>query len=260
MTSSFYRSAPPAAPLGSAWLPVIPPSLVSQCCLLLFLAATPLSVVAVYLLGQDRNLWAIVNMYGFSLAYDAAYLVPLLSGRLHVATGVWVLWMSVFTEVVFQIPHNLCVGLLHAAKGTVAEWPFFAYGLSDARWSQYTHTNGTGLAPAVWLINVNDATLGLAVLAAAVAHWRRPACAKRRLAVVLAVVFRDATLWRETVEYMWDHHRGGYPHTTTDPAHRPHAVACLWLVNIVWLVAPLTSVVWAWGQVRGMTRKAGKEA
>jgi len=34
-----------------------------------------------------------------------------------------------------------------------------SYGLSDDRWNNYH--NGTGLAPQVWLINVNDAGLGL---------------------------------------------------------------------------------------------------
>ena len=49
--------------------------------------------------------------------------------------------------------------------------------------------------------------------------------------------------------YMWDHHRKNYPHTTTDPELRPHGIALLWLINVMWLVAPLFTLVWAWQQL-----------
>ena len=42
---------------------------------------------------------------------------------------------------------------------------------------------------------------------------------------------------------------GSYPHTTTHPSLRPHAIACLWFVNIFWLVAPLLSAVWAFHEL-----------
>ena len=103
-------------------------------------------------------------------------------------------------------------------------WPFYAYGLSDDRWSACTHIDargGTrpGLAPEVWLINANDATLGALVLAAYV--WRRRAVGERdaTAALALLVVFRDATLLRETVEYLFlQHHAAGYPYTTAAAA------------------------------------------
>ena len=37
----------------------------------------------------------------------------------------------------------------------------------------------------------------------------------------------------------------GYPHTTANAELRPHAIACIWLVNGLWLIAPLFSCLWA---------------
>lgn len=160
------------------------------------------------------------------------------------------------------------------------------YGLSDARWSDFGPPAApAALAPAVWLINANDAGLGLLVAAAFCLHRRQRAAGARAAppgvdwtgVLVLAVLFRDATLWRETVEYMWDHHRLGYPHTAgfsegssgtdhdgdrglgarglgaplRDGSLRPHLAACLWLVNGVWLVAPLTTCAWAYRRFAG---------
>ena len=96
-------------------------------------------------------------------------------------------------------------------RGTLAEWPFYAYSLSDGRWSEYTAAQGGGfgLDPAVDLINWNDAGLGLVVLVALAAELAQGAAVHegsagpavgRSVATVLLVLFRDATLWRETVE------------------------------------------------------------
>ena len=103
----------------------------------------------------------------------------------------------------------------------------------------------------MWLINANDATLGVLVLAvfAALSHARRRPPGERRgweVGFVLVVLFRDATLFRETVEYMWDHHRSGYALTSmARPELRPHYVAALWTVNGCWLLAPLLTFYWA---------------
>eukprot|EP00613_Pedinella_sp_CCMP2098_P003427 CAMPEP_0171638712 /NCGR_PEP_ID=MMETSP0990-20121206/29173_1 /TAXON_ID=483369 /ORGANISM="non described non described, Strain CCMP2098" /LENGTH=229 /DNA_ID=CAMNT_0012212095 /DNA_START=73 /DNA_END=763 /DNA_ORIENTATION=+ len=81
-------------------------------------------------------------------------------------------------ELVFQIPHNVFVSALEARKGSLVEWPFYSYGLSDSRWSSYSialkneggsavgsnSSQKAGLDPAVWLINANDASLGFLVL------------------------------------------------------------------------------------------------
>jgi hypothetical protein len=95
--------------------------------------------------------------------------------------------------------------------------PFYSYGLSDSRWSEYN--NGEGLDPAVWLINCNDGGLGVLVLLALL-YQRTTSTGTSTstkvaatLAFLLVTLFRDATLWRETVEYMWDHHRLGYETT-----------------------------------------------
>ena len=81
------------------------------------------------------------------------------------------------------------------------------------RWSSYVRSNASHDAPAVFgldaavtLINWNDAGLGVLVLMTYVL-WRRWLCVRTRVAFYLLLLFRDATLWRETVEYMWDHHR-----------------------------------------------------
>ena len=109
-------------------------------CLALFLLSTPLSCYAVFGLGYSRGWVAIANSYVFSLAMLGLYVLPLLrlgapaEERLHRATLNWIVWLSVFTEVVFQIPHNVFVAQLHAARGGLLEWPFFSYGLSDGRW------------------------------------------------------------------------------------------------------------------------------
>ena len=77
--------------------------------------------------------------------------------------------------------------------------------------------------------------------------------ARTRLLLALVVVWRDATLFRENVEYMvLQHHVAGYPFTTRSATYRPHAIACLWLVNGLWFVAPVVSAVWAWGEVRAV--------
>ena len=36
--------------------------------------------------------------------------------------------LTCFTEIVFQIPHNLLVRQLHEWKGTILEYPFYVYG------------------------------------------------------------------------------------------------------------------------------------
>ena len=240
---------------------------------LLFFASTPFACFMVLYTGSERftgsehstgidqrHYWAIVNSYAFSVGMCLIYMAPFLSRdvpfakRLDHASWNWVIWLSVFTHLVFQIPHNLFPGHLHAARGTAIEWPFWSYALSDSRWSDYMHVwpNGsTGLHPDVWLINWNDGGLGLAVGLAALL-WRRHRSPERKVWLLLVTVFRDATLWRETVEYMWDHHRGGYAHTTQHVVLRKHAVACLWLVNVLWLVAPVLTAVWAVDQLMAL--------
>lgn len=256
---------------------LLPASRVERICLAAFLLSTPLSAFAAFggggCGGNSLAPIALANSYAFSSAYCLLYLWPLLEPRaiplverLERATANWVIWLTCFTEVVFQIPHNALVGALASRRGTLFEWPFYAYGLSDARWSTYTDgywaTASTvaftgrhrfpsaagapvGLAPEVWLINWNDGLLGAIVALLLLRQARRPTPA-RALGFVLALLFRDATLFRETVEYLLvQHHMAGYPHSVADPTLRPHAIACLWLVNGPCLVAPLLSFAWA---------------
>ena len=246
--------------------PLMPCSPLAAVFLFGFLASTPVAAVAVFVLGGDRMWWATWNSATFSVSYCLLYVFPLLwpttaglgstagsfASRLALAQRHWIVWLSCFTELVFQLAHNLCVRQLDDAKGTVLEWPFFAYGLSDSRWSTYRRgdTGEYALAPAVQLINYNDFGLGLLVALALLRELRARKPLGSTLTLVLLVVFRDATLWRETVEYMWDHHRLGYSHTTSDPLHRSTAIFCLWSVNVMWLVAPLLSLPWALHRIR----------
>lgn len=121
----------------------------------------------------------------------------------------------------------------------------------------------------MWLINYNDAGLGVIVLLALLFYQYKKHkhqhshmgmnedankilpydVAMSKVSFILVVMFRDATLWRETVEYMYDHHRDGYPYTTTDETYRIHAIAILWVVNGVWLIAPFTTVVWGYNEI-----------
>lgn len=222
--------------------------------LLTFLVSTPLSVFLVFVCGEDREVVAIANSYGFSMSYCALYAYPLvcpflthssgLKNRIHHSMYNWIVFLTCFTQICFQIPHNVFVNQLKEHKGGIFEWPFYSYGLSDNRWNEYS----SGLAPEVWLINLNDAGLGILVAAVFLWQMRKTGCwGKPSKLLLLITVFRDATLFRETIEYMWDHHRLGYPYTTMGPM-RSHAIACLWLINIMWIIAPIITVVWAWQQ------------
>lgn len=226
--------------------------------LVFFFASTPITQYFV-LLGKDRMTCAIANGYAFSIPMVLMYIYPYfqsrpMSERIKAATINWVIWLSVFTEIIFQIPHNLFVKQLNDIKGSSIEWPFYSYGLSDSRWDNYH--NGDGLAPEVWLINANDAFLGIIVLTAMLYYKANKSSLQNgpasKVIFVLVVIFRDATLWRETVEYMFDHHRKGYPYTTVDPVYRSHAIAILWIVNGVWLIAPIVSIVWGFNEITSL--------
>lgn len=225
---------------------------VKYVCLFVFFVSTPISQAFVFLLGKEREKWAIINGYAFSIPMVVLYIYPFFFSqlsfpqKLEVATTNWIIWLSVFTELLFQIPHNLLVSQLHSIQGSALEWPFYSYGLSDSRWNEYN--GGSGLDAEVWLINANDFILGAAVAVAMLYNHRRKSD-KSFVIFALLVIFRDATLWRETVQYMFDHHRLGYPYTTNNPDYRIHAILILWLVNCVWLVAPIFSVVWAFNKV-----------
>ena len=181
--------------------------------LALFLLSSPLCAaialgyfdVPLKLLGVSLDLTrgelAVINSYAFSAGMILLYALPffktraapdaaginrgsassgvrsiLSPSRVHEATMEWIVWLSVFTEIAFQLPHNLFPGALAVRRGSFIEWPFYAYSLSDARWREYT--NGSdghdyGLDPDVWLINTNDVGLGLIVMGALLLQGRR---------------------------------------------------------------------------------------
>ena len=231
--------------------------------LFFFFISTPVVQYLVFILENDKDYYAIINGYAFSIPMVFLYIYPFLLfnktfyERVKIATMNWIIWLSVFTEIVFQIPHNLFVKQLNDMKGSVIEWPFYSYGLSDSRWNNYH--DGSGLAPEVWLINYNDAGLGVLVLLALIyykTHKNTPSEERSKVLFVLIVIFRDATLWRETVEYMFDHHTRGYPYTTYNYEYRTHAIVILWFVNGVWLLAPIISVLWGLWEIESTVNKS----
>ena len=104
----------------------------------------------------------------------------------------------------------------------------------------------------VALINWNDGLLGLLVLGLYIYRERKYAEGYRAsynaasIAFAIAVVFRDATLWRETVEYLSEHYFSSHKFTTSDPEIRTLAVTNVYLINGLWLIAPILSPLWAW--------------
>jgi hypothetical protein len=226
--------------------------------LTVYLLATPLSAHAVYTFGGHREFWALANSYTVGVAHCVIYFYPLLlpratsavgfEARLHRATMHWATFLSTFTALTAQLCHNLFQRQLSGSDALA--WPFFCYALSDSRWNSYPLTDS------VTLINANGAALGLLVgLALAWQRWSTGSCwARPSVASALVIVFRDATLFRGTIEYMLDHHRSGYALTVTDPALRPHAIAILWLINVTCCVAPPLTLVWAHVQLRRTPR------
>ena len=101
---------------------------------------------------------------------------------------------------------------------------------SDVRWTNYNL--GNHLDNYVWMINANDVTLGL-LLVATITYEKirtKKSWFVVTPAILVLTVFRDATLWRETMEYLYEHHRSGYAWTTTNENLRPHAIFILWAV------------------------------
>lgn len=237
----------------------------------LFLASTPLTMVAVYGFGGDRGRFGVYNGIAFSTAFLLMFLSPLVSPlvraktpgkrklvdfreRLKLSIDNWIVWLTCFTQIAIQIPHNIFPKFLWNHRGSIMEWPFYAYGLSDKRWSSYSQDGGDTfrLSEEVALINWNDGLLGVLVFALYIYRKRklmdgeRSSYTSSSVALAIAVVFRDATLWRETVEYLSQHYLSSHKFTTFNPEIRTLAIANVYLINGLWLIAPLLSPVWAW--------------
>ena len=250
-----HRARSPSAALEYPWAeslvclqsPLFGATTIERLLLLCFLASTPTTICAVFLFGYNRSICALANSYAFAFGMLGIVAWPLLApatrlpSRVGSAVFNWVVWPTCFTEIAFQIPHNLIN--LDRHRGSPIEWPFYAYGLSDKRWDTYNAAHS--LASEVWLINLNDGLMGLLV-AALLWLFRRSGGRRWKVPLLAAIIFRDATLFRETVEYLFlQHHEARYPFTTSDVIYRPHAILLLWLVNAMWLVMPCVTLVWA---------------
>lgn len=228
--------------------------------------STPAVVLAVHVTewATDVPLWATVNAYLFSTALCLLWLYPLvlpgygsLFERANMATQHWHWFLSGAVVVLFQSLHNWGAPLLHAHKGKPLAWSFEAYALSDKRWTEFN--DGAGLHDYVFAINCNDVGLSLLALLALYLERRRLGSWTAFSPIVTTIaLFRDATMWRETVEYLYEHHRLGYPHTIDGPL-RPHAIANLYLVNIIWIAGPMLNVWVAAENINRAIRKAKGE-
>jgi len=178
--------------------------------LFLLLASTPVAVILAFVFDYPREWCAICNSYAFSFAFLGLYLAPMMSPlvtgnpswnqRLALSMDNWILYLTCFTEVI-QIAHSLTPQALYAHLDKPQEWAFYSYSLSDKRWRDYTPDRGNTftLPFEVNLINWNDGILGMICLALWV--WARAKPSRQtRGCLAVGVVFRDATLWRETVE------------------------------------------------------------
>jgi len=225
--------------------------------------STPIVVLLVHVLEavRDVELWQTLNSYVFSSAMCLLWLYPFvwpgcgsLYERATMATQYWHWFLAGIVVVLFQSLHNWGAPLLHAQKGLPLAWPFEAYALSDSRWIEFN--GGRGLPEYVYAINCNDVLLSLVTLIfTLVERVRLGSFAAFSPLVAALALFRDATMWRETVEYLWDHHHRSYPWTTTSPTYRPHAIANLYLVNAVWILGPMVNV---WVTVQTIKREIAR--
>ena len=252
---------------GTAMIAYVP----LVCLLGLLALSTPVSVYLVHYGGwvgaaadpHLRTVIALANGYAFSSALFFLWLYPI-SGwpgcgtwreRARMATRHWLWFLSGFTVVFFQSLHSWGTQLLFEQKGGPLEWPFESYSLSDSRWRDYGL--GAGLPPYVHYINVNDVCLSVLVLIALITRYMQCGSFSKLSPWLLCIaLFRDTTVFRETVEYLWEHHANGYPYTIADPLYRPHAIAILYLVNICWIIAPLLTLWVAYDYFRDLADNA----
>eukprot|EP01128_Nolandella_sp_AFSM9_P006841 TRINITY_DN3600_c0_g1_i1.p1 TRINITY_DN3600_c0_g1~~TRINITY_DN3600_c0_g1_i1.p1 ORF type:complete len:260 (-),score=36.10 TRINITY_DN3600_c0_g1_i1:175-933(-) len=223
--------------------------------LALLLLSTPLSCYYVYVQGELREDFAVANAYTVALGMLGLYLAPLLTvfervsfkKRLHAATLNWAA-ISTSLALLVQLPHILGARFLDSVRGSMWEWPFFVYGTCDSRWSDYR--DGYGLVPTVSLINLNSVMFALALI---VAYWYKTskgyATFRSSVPFILVLVFRDATLFRQTLEYLWLHHRLEYPFTTSEVLYRVDSIIALWGLNLLSLVAPVFTLLWAYQRI-----------
>jgi len=228
--------------------------------------STPLVSLIVHGLEWSRDLtfWQTVNAYAFSTALCALWVYPLVwpgygsfFRRANMATQHWHWFLSGVVVVLFQALHNWGAPLLHAHKGRPLAWSFEAYALSDSRWTEFN--DGAGLDDYVFAINCNDVGLSFIALVALYVERRRLGSWTAFSPIVTTIaLFRDATMWRETVEYLYQHHSLGYPYTTQGE-YRAHAIANLYLVNIIWIVGPMLNVWVAAENIKRAIAKAKGE-
>jgi len=172
------------------------------------LASTPVALILAFVYDYPKEWCAIANSYAFSTAFMELYLGPLMSplvtgnpcwgNRLALAMDNWILYLTCFTELI-QIVHSLTPQALHTHLGQPQEWAFYFYSLSDKRWRDYTLDGKTLLPFEADLINWNDSILG--ALRLALRAWAKTNSSRQsQSCLAVGVLFRDSTLWRETVE------------------------------------------------------------
>jgi hypothetical protein len=164
-------------------------------------------IVRVAHIGVDVEWWMVLNSYLFSSAMTLMWVYPFVwpgcgsfRNRLRMATQHWHWVLGSVVVAVFQSIHNFAVPVLHANVGTPINWPFEAYSLSDDRWDDYNEGNGIA-HDMIWYINCNDVFWATSSLVAmAYARYQLGSWTAFSPLVTVVALFRDATVWRETVE------------------------------------------------------------
>lgn len=137
-------------------------------------------------------------------------------------------------------------------------------GYSDSRWNEYN--DGNGLSYYVHFFNVVDGGGGIILLLISAyllyvktfvnKKYQKNGLINGNVLYILVLLFRDACLWRETIDYMFDQHLNEYPFTLSEPKYlRNHAIIALWSVNLMWLVVPPFTVVWAFQQFTSLLKE-----
>ena len=179
-----------------------------------------------------------------------------ISERLKIATMNWIS-LSVFEELVFQIPHNALLSLIYEYQGPYSEYikyVFFAYGLADSRWNDFNPENYFGLPWGVWTKNLLEGAGGFAILVTFLyqkfANQKTTSDVIKSLPFLLVVLFRDAMLFRQNFSYLTDQHMENYIYSLSHEfGYRNESIAVLYLINAIWSIAPVTTAIWVFSTI-----------
>lgn len=225
--------------------------------------------------GDEPIFYGVLNTHLTAAGINGLFIYPFIlllfgmyNGKqcLNKAVQNWI-YLSCFEEVIFQIPHNVFSKYIYSIQGSgnLLEYPFYVYGLSDSEWNNYYY--GSGLSWQVFTCNTFEGGSGLilTLLQIYLYLFDSPKNKKinnrmsnMRLIFILLVVFRDAGLFRQTVSYLLDQHVANYPYSIQHNLYRNFAVAGLYTINGLWIIAPMFTIIWAFKQIKSFNNQSYK--